>query len=253
MKVNKFTILVFLPLTVILFLLLIVLINISDKVDESQGITTEDTETIAESSPAIEETGQAGSPLAYSMRNKKGCSISKILDQGEFSSLYDTDKYLLVSCSVNRASLELQEGEDLVGLYRVGCMFSGVQRYYLWNKSTRVFSEILSTEDMKKNFVPIDSEEKAEEYVKMATGSYSVDIHQLDDDYYLYVPKEQIVPTKVKKVDQGYQINLFDKQYCGCGYHPVSQVVYQVSNTGDIKEVSRTLLYENRADMVCVD
>jgi hypothetical protein len=70
--------------------------------------------------------------------------------------------------------------------------------------------------------------------------------------YVVFVSK--IEATYVKQTSEGFRVHLFDYQLCGCGPHPYYAVDYLVTETGEIKEISREEIYKDpMKDGLCVD
>ncbi|HIQ49879.1 MAG TPA: hypothetical protein EYH56_01650 [Nanoarchaeota archaeon] len=135
------------------------------------------------------------------------------------------------------------------GIIGKGCLRPVFNKYIIWNNGT--FAVIRNKEEFKKFFAPIETPEEALSFAIAITGSYpKYDINISKNDFVILAPV--IKGTYVKEVSNGFKVHLFDYQLCGCGYHPHYTVDYLVTKTGDIKEISRQVIYKLRY-LMCVD
>lgn len=119
-------------------------------------------------------------------------------------------------------------------------------------KSPNNFEQINNLQSLKQTFAPIDSEAEVISYLTAATNTEARFSFDLQDNFRFYQLK--LTPTTVMNHDGGYMVNMFAYQRFGCGPHPNFEVVYHVTKSGDIEEVSRTKIYEDPArDGLCVD
>ncbi|RYX92409.1 hypothetical protein EON78_06450 [bacterium] len=119
-------------------------------------------------------------------------------------------------------------------------------------KSPNNFEQITNLQALKSTFAPIDSEAEVISYLTAATNTEAKFTFDLQENFRYYQLK--LTPTAVTKHGADYMVNMFAYQRFGCGPHPNFEVVYHVTKSGDIEEVSRTKIYEDPArDGLCVD
>jgi len=118
---------------------------------------------------------------------------------------------------------------------------------------------ITNRDEFRRLFAPIDSLEEALSYVSAVTGTYPV--YDFPEKYFIMGPDEggsytvkNPRPTNVKEKEDGFTINLFDNQRCGCFRPALIEVSYFVSRDGAVKELGRQKVWEaNRRYNVCID
>jgi len=136
------------------------------------------------------------------------------------------------------------------GLYRVGCMFPGVMRYVIYRDGE--FQSIASREELQALFAPITSENEALSYALALTGDEAkYGLNSLAGYRMFISPLED---THVLKVDNGYQINLYEFDLCGCGPHLYKVVNLVITTDGSLIVRSRGRAFEDpHDDGLCVD
>lgn len=107
----------------------------------------------------------------------------------------------------------------------------------------------------KKDFISYfgypQNSSQAQAYALALGGSQADYSTSIPAGFRKYAEKE---PTTVKEVQDGYTVNLFESQFCGCGPHPYYEITYSVNKTGEVGEISRRKVYENpELDGLCVD
>ncbi len=141
-------------------------------------------------------------------------------------------------------------GYDQTALYTKGCL--GPVGFYLIIKKDSVYRLLKNNDDFIRYFAPIESKEEALSYLLAFTGRDAQYDFSIEARYRKFVRK--INTTSVKENKDGYEINLFDYQLCGCGPHTYYMVVYTVKKTGEVIEQEIVRLYEDPyEDGLCVD
>lgn len=134
--------------------------------------------------------------------------------------------------------------------YNDGCMMPVYVRYAIFRDGD--FEILRTLDELSAAFAPIESPDEALSFSLAATGLEARFDQQRQLGYRYFV--DQLEDTNVRQVDDGYQINLYDHQVCGCGPHTTSIVTLQVSPDGNIQTVSEQPAYENpEEDGLCVD
>lgn len=135
-------------------------------------------------------------------------------------------------------------------LYNIGCPTNMYVRMLTWHEGS--FDIIKGVPDMQKFFAPVDSPEEAISYAVAATGywaEFGVEVHK--DYRYL---SDEIEDTHAVETGNGYVVNLFGWQLCGCGPHTYYRVDVTVSRDGEVSLSDRIPLYEKpEDDGVCID
>ncbi|MBF0528229.1 MAG: hypothetical protein HQK55_02945 [Deltaproteobacteria bacterium] len=138
-----------------------------------------------------------------------------------------------------------------VSLYRTGCLMASWAGIIIYQDNQ--FKIIKDKEELRKTFAPLQSPEAALGYAVAATNMiarYGITPTQLQnlDNWQV----KEIEDTHVEKVTDGYVVHLFDRDVCGCGPKKQYAVAVQVSESGTIKELSRTVIQETKTE-ICVD
>lgn len=144
----------------------------------------------------------------------------------------------------------VNRGDAAQGISRKGCRLPLYNQYIVYANGE--FKALKNADEFRKFFGPVDTSEEALSFAVALTNSYAAYNVKPPKGYRVYVDK--IKDTEVKKIKDGYQVRLFDYQRCGCGPHPYFAVEYEVTKSGEVKEISRQKLYENpQQDGLCVD
>ena len=150
--------------------------------------------------------------------------------------------YPMVACST---TTEVDRG-----LYRIGCMMPGVMRYVVYREGK--FQSIGSREEFQALYAPITSENEALSYAIALTGDEAK--YGLDASAGYRIFMSELEDTHVVKVDNGYQINLYEYSLCGCGPHPYKVVNLVITTDGSLIVRSRGRAFEDpKDDGLCVD
>lgn len=182
-----------------------------------------------------------------SIPKKMGCdTLSTPL---EFLSLMDRDSNF-VNCSYSPLLQNPPDEGESKGLYNIGCSITAQQRLLAYKEGDYLL--IRDIEDLKYHFSPIDSQEKALGYAIAATGySPYYSFEQMENFRFLV---NELEPTQIQSTSEGYEINLFDYQICGCGPHTYSMYRLRISIAGDIEILESIPVFENpEEDNLCVD
>ena len=135
-------------------------------------------------------------------------------------------------------------------LYREGCRARLYVRYAIWRDGE--FEVMQSQEDLGHVFAPIDSPDEALSYALAVTGlgvRYGLEAIK---GYRYFV--DELQDSHVVEEQDGYWVNLYDYQLCGCGPHTTAAVVVHVSRDGEVQEIDRWDVYEDPdEDGLCVD
>jgi hypothetical protein len=134
--------------------------------------------------------------------------------------------------------------------YNDGCMMPVYVRYVIYRDGD--FEVLHTIDELSAAYALIQSPEEALSYSLAATGLEARFGQKREPGYRYFV--NQLEDTRVSQVDEGYQINLYDYQVCGCGPHTTSIVTTEVFANGNIHTLEEQPAYENPAeDGLCVD
>jgi hypothetical protein len=135
-------------------------------------------------------------------------------------------------------------------LFYKGCI--SVNGYALIIKAEDGYHILRNRNDLKKFFAPIESKEEALSYAYISTGLFPAYKFEIGKSFRKFV--SSVNTTYSIKKNGGYEVNLFDYKFCGCGPHPYFMVRYQISINGDIEKIETIKLYEDPLqDGLCVD
>jgi hypothetical protein len=151
--------------------------------------------------------------------------------------------YPLVVCAA-------KDGEvPWAGVYGIGCLLPHVVSYIIWKDET--FVQIDSLETLQALYAPITSPIEALSYALAATGlSAYYDLEILPHHKYFV---DTLQETSVKAVSNGYLINLYHYQICGCGPHDTLMFDIHVATDGVVTWQNEYTVFTNLSDMRCVD
>ena len=142
-------------------------------------------------------------------------------------------------------------GENPVGgVYRGGCARPEYVHYVLYQDGA--YSMLSTPEEFRSFFAPIETENEALSYAMAMTGySASFGQQKLADAKY---EVKTIEDTHVVKKMDGYEINLFHFQFCGCGPHTMTEIRLLITPDGQINELGKQVMYEDlKMKDMCVD
>jgi hypothetical protein len=157
--------------------------------------------------------------------------------------------YPLVVCET-RLTQRPTDQQMLEYLYRGGCLVSELARLVVYKEGQ--FQLIRNLDELKAAFAPVDTPDEALSYALAATGLTPVYGIKVESRYRYFV--SSLEDTHVTASSDGYQVNLYNRQLCGCGPHPFYKVDVVVSKAGDLKLSERQSVYENPTeDDLCID
>jgi hypothetical protein len=134
--------------------------------------------------------------------------------------------------------------------YNDGCMMPVYVRYAIFRDGN--FEVLKTLEDLASAYELVESPEEALSYSLAATGLEARYGQQRELGYRYFV--NRLEDTYVRQVDEGYQVNLYHYQVCGCGPHTTSIVNVEVFANGKINTLDEQPAYENPdEDGLCVD
>jgi hypothetical protein len=134
--------------------------------------------------------------------------------------------------------------------YNDGCMMPVYVRYIIYRDGD--FQVLRTVDELSAAYAPIESPDEALSYGLAATGLEARYGQQRQPGYRYFV--NRLEDTHVSQVDEGYQINLYDYQFCGCGPHTTSIVTIEVFANGNLQTLEEQPAFENpEEDGLCVD
>lgn len=135
-------------------------------------------------------------------------------------------------------------------LYNKGCLLPVYVRYVIFSDGGVV--TLTTRESLQRAFAPVTSPEEALSYAIAVSGLQAK--FELKRQANLRYLTDRLEDSHAVQTPEGYKVLLFHYQICGCGPHTTSAVWLEVSRDGDIREISRTPVYEDPAeDNLCVD
>lgn len=155
-----------------------------------------------------------------------------------------------VSCTYAPQLQTPPDETEAKGLYDSGCSIKVKQRLLVYQDGDYLL--IRDLEDLKYNFVPINSAEQALGYAIAATGAEAR--YDLENLKGYRILTDNLQETTVKAVEGGFEVVLFRYLACGCGPHTTFMQTIKVTTSGDIEFVGSTSAFENpEEDDLCVD
>ncbi len=135
-------------------------------------------------------------------------------------------------------------------IYRTGCMLPQYARYVVQRQGQFVL--LGSLPELQEAYAPISSEQEALSYALAATGLQAFVDFEAPPNYRYFV--ESVKDSQAILTDQGYLVNLYDYQLCGCGPHTTFAVEVLIKVNGSVEETSRTPAFEDpEQDSLCID
>ncbi|MGY4536050.1 hypothetical protein ACVW0P_000444 [Mucilaginibacter sp. UYNi724] len=110
---------------------------------------------------------------------------------------------------------------------------------------------INNKEELKKVYAPISNIAEAMGYAILVTKGYLIlNDREFKKEYkYYYTPSI----SSVYKDGESYVVKLFSYKAFGCS-HPYSEIIFKVSENGDVEKVSERIAFEDPKDNgLCVD
>lgn len=135
-------------------------------------------------------------------------------------------------------------------LYSSGCLLPEYVRYVVFKDGG--FQVLRNQAELKAAYAPITSKDEALSYALAATGLGAYFDQQPVPGMRYFT--DRLEDSHVEAVPGGYQVLLYHYQFCGCGPHTTSAVLYQVSQDGGLQELSREPVFEDpEQDTLCID
>jgi hypothetical protein len=135
-------------------------------------------------------------------------------------------------------------------LFWDGCLVGDLVSLVIYQDEQ--FQLIRNLDELKASFAPVDSSDEALSYAMAATGLTPVYGFKVESGYRYEV--SSLEDTHVVASSDGFQINLYQKRFCGCGPHPFFKIDVFVDKAGNLKISERQPVFENPAeDDLCVD
>jgi len=182
-----------------------------------------------------------------SIPQKMGCD--KLTNASDYINSLKADSEFVI-CSYRADLTHMDENSDPKGLWDSGCKTPWKQRLLVYSNGDYLL--ISDQEDLKYHFAPLTSPDQALAYAIAATGfSPRFDIADLTG-FRMFVDPLQI--TTVQSTSDGFELNLFSQQLCGCGPHTTFMQTINVTHSGDVKILESLPVFENPAeDNLCID
>lgn len=135
-------------------------------------------------------------------------------------------------------------------LYNHGCLMPVYVRYVIYREGQ--FELVQDQAGMQAAFAPVESPEEALSYALVSTRLAAYYDLQREPGYRYFV--DHLEDTRVAETGDGYGMNLYYYQVCGCGPHTTSIVNVQVSREGELFQAESIPAFENpEEDGLCVD
>jgi len=177
---------------------------------------------------------------------KMGCD--SITTTSDFFSLLNP-QISIVTCNYS-PFLKDPVDEQAEGVYQQGCLSPQLIRYVVAQDGN--YQLIQNISGLQEIFAPIENEQEALAYAIAATGyQANYDFDATQDLRYLV---DELPETKVDAVTDGFEVLLYDYQFCGCGPHTHFISKVKVFFDGSIQKSDPIPAYEDpEQDGLCVD
>jgi hypothetical protein len=157
--------------------------------------------------------------------------------------------YPMVLCKT-RSTTRPDDNQKQQYIYTDGCLVTNLVRLVVYKEGQ--YQLIRTLDELKATFTPVDSPNEALSYALAATGLTPVYGFKVESGYRYSV--SSLEDTHVIAGSDGYHVNLYNRQLCGCGPHPFYKVDVLVNKDGDFTKSERQPVYENPAeDDLCID
>jgi hypothetical protein len=157
--------------------------------------------------------------------------------------------YPMVLCKT-RSTHRPDDNQKQQYIYWNGCLVTTLVRLAVYKEGQ--FQLIKTRDELKTTFTPVDTEDEALSYALAATGLSPVYGFKVESGYRYFV--SSLEDTHVVDSGNGYHINLYDRQLCGCGPHPFYSIDVLVDRDGNLNLSERKPVFENPAeDKLCID
>ncbi|MFN8389325.1 MAG: hypothetical protein U0136_03445 [Bdellovibrionota bacterium] len=128
------------------------------------------------------------------------------------------------------------------GIFNTGCMLRDWIAYLVKRGENIVLID--SAAKFADHFGPVDAPEKAVAFLFALTPTFRGDAVK---------PPLALSSAEVQKGEDGFNVAAFNRQNCGCGTHPISEVVYHVTNAGAVSELSTKKVRDTTPVELCID
>jgi hypothetical protein len=136
------------------------------------------------------------------------------------------------------------------GVYQQGCRSPLLVRYVVSQDGN--YQLVQNISGLQAIFAPIENEQEALAYAIAATG-YQAN-YDFDTTQELRYLVDELPETKVDSVADGFEVLLYDYQFCGCGPHTHFISKVKVFFDGSIQKSDPIPAYEDpEQDGLCVD
>ncbi len=128
-----------------------------------------------------------------------------------------------------------QDLEDLPSLYKSSCTLPIYHSLLIYKDGE--YKNLDQPASLQETFAPIESPDEALSYALLATGLYALYGQKVDwtQDYFQRVLED----THVEQVGDGWQVNLFKYQLCGCNDHYEYSIEVLVTFDGKVTTIER--------------
>lgn len=156
----------------------------------------------------------------------------------------------IATCILPRPSQGKKGAKEEPGIAVIGCMLRQQLRTIVY--TTKGFKLAKSRSELLGFVGPVDRPEKAASLVMAMNPEVAATPPFTRGDAVVKMRDRDWREAAGRAEGDGFVVRLFERQSCGCGLHPVSAVDYQVSRSGQITELSRKVLEEEKEE-ICVD
>ena len=135
-------------------------------------------------------------------------------------------------------------------LFVNGCLAPTFYSLVVWNGQE--LQVLKNAQEAADYFAPIESPEEALAFAVTVTHLEAKFSQQAEPDMRYLVKK--VEDTHVVKTAEGYQVNLFGFNICGCGNHGEYERTLVVKQDGSLVEKEIRMIYEDpQMDNMCID
>jgi hypothetical protein len=185
------------------------------------------------------------------------CNEDGIFKKMGCSTLTSPDStFNLLNPSVNLISCnyvpEMIDEVDMTadGIYNSGCSRPVLKRLVVYHEGN--YQLIKNLQELIGFFAPIDTKEEALAFAIAATGYQPLFQFDPPSEYRYMI--NNIEDTKVEILDDGYLVNLYHHNLCGCGPHTTFSTPVKVGIDGILDLYSPVAAFEDPSeDDLCVD
>lgn len=177
---------------------------------------------------------------------KMGCD--SLTTSSDFFNLLDPN-LPIITCNY-APFLQEPADEGAEGMYDQGCATSLLVRYVAAQNGN--YQLIHNISALQSLFAPIQNEKEALAYAIAATGNQP--LYDIDSSKNYRFLINEIPETRVEVLSDGFEVLLYDYQFCGCGPHTYSISKVKVMTDGTITVADPIPAFEDpEQDQLCVD